>query len=118
MNTQQNNNSNNNLYMSVELLIEIVKAYNKYIMQNNKYNENDLIKISNEINANKLKMHYINELNGKFKQCNLNQKCLIEQPFMDYIDKEKYDNLKNKTNISNAFKQYIKKYTTFKYLGL
>jgi hypothetical protein len=123
----------NNSCISLELLIEIVNAYNKYIMQNENYNETDLIITPNNFENDKLKIYYVDVLNDKLKECNLNQKCWIEQPFIKFINEEKQHELKkltfrpngpaysnkwlNTTNITNVLRQYENKYITFKYLG-
>ena len=124
-----NINYENGSCISLNLLLEMIKAYNL----NNP--DTQILEPIENIKKNKklYKIYCIDALNSKLSICNNNQICWTKQNFIKHMDKTYHDELKyftfrpngpnnsfkwlNTINITNVVLQYEKKYNDFKYLG-
>ena len=120
--------------ISLDMLVKMAIAYNKF---NAKHNKNDRIILNDTMQImkpDKYKKKLITQFKDKIKSCS-DQKCWVEQDFMKYMDvKLKNKALKdtfrpygptadqasvwlNTTNIDEVMTQYEDIYKDFKYLA-
>lgn len=112
-------------------LVEMAKAYNKNLSKSGK-----LIKLHPKIqtlNPSKYKKYLLKHFSYRFKNVCDNQRCWIEQKFVNNMNNENKNKLKNLTfrpkgpngqfawlstlDINKVMKQYEQKYKTFKFIG-
>lgn len=127
--------SDNQTCFSLEQLVEMTKAYNRYITKNKLSPINDShIKNFSIIKIKDDKPYLLKELLKRFKTvCQDNEICLTKQDFMNEIVKEMKDDIINNTfrptgptdpkewlstiDINNIMKQYEEIYPDFKFFG-
>ena len=119
---------NNGSCINLQLLIKMVKAYNKEF-PNNKIKENDKTAL---MAPTKYKKYLINQFKKRLSQCD-DQKCWTQQEFVKKMDNKFKKQLTketfrpigpqgkftwlNTTNIDDVMAQYELKYPEFKYLS-
>src|SRR6266576_3986837 len=119
----------NNTCFSLEQLIELAGAYNRYILKNNIGKSADIIIIKPD------KKFLLKELHTRFDNiCSGNEICITKQNFMNsIISKELYHNIINNTfrpngptkgtewlssvDIEQIMKQYEDVHPDFKFIG-
>lgn len=111
--------------IKTEILEEYINSYNKY--------SNNNINLNINFNSDDEKRKYLlNELYKIIPNCH-NKKCLLNNNFVEYMDKDMYNKLKNDTfrptgpsnnkewlsniNINEILFQYENVYDDFKFLG-
>jgi hypothetical protein len=124
-------NFENGSCISLELLIDMAKAYNKYCIENKK--NQDIIPLNNTMNTlepSKYKIHLLYNFKKRFSG---SQKNWIKQEFMSLMSKDNRYELENNTfrpmgpsgqfewlstlDINKTLAQYESKYHDFKFLG-
>lgn len=126
--------SKNNTCFSLEQLVEMANAFNRYYAKN-KLNPNEINKINTEfINIKMDKFYLLSELKSRFdKICHGNEICLTKQKFMNEIVKEMTFDIAQNTfrptgpkepkewlstlDIESIMHQYENIYPKFKFLG-
>lgn len=125
--------SKNNTCFTIDQLLEMSKAYNRYLTIN-KFTEGNLNKSAKLIDIRNDKKYLLKELYKRFNNiCKNNEKCITKQDFMNEIVKEMREDILNNTfrpegpekstewlttnNINKIMEQYEKKYSNFKFLG-
>jgi hypothetical protein len=125
----------NNTCFTLEQLIEIAGAYNRYLTKD-KLNpiKKQALGNANIIDIKSDKKYLLNQLKKKFETvCNGDEICLTQQAFMNEIVKEMRDDIDNHTfrsngpndpkewlstfDINNVMSQYEKIYPHFKFFG-
>ena len=124
---------NNKTCFTIEQLLEMANAYNRYLVKNNFSPQKNHIN-ANLIKIKKDKSYLLKELLSRFKNiCQDDQVCLTKQSFMNEIVKEMHDEFSNHTfrpvgpadptqwlgtsDIDYILKQYEKIHPQFLFLG-
>lgn len=125
----------NNTCFSLEQLIEMASAYNRFITINKLSPIKKLSGIDNQelIEIKKDKKYLLNEFKKRFSKCGNDDFCLTKQKFMNEIVKEMRDDIQNNTfrpmgptqptqwlstiDINRIMSQYEEVYPDFKFLG-
>lgn len=113
----------------LNILIEMAKAYNKI----EKHNPIKLLTKLEMLNPKKYKKYLLTQFKERLDKICDSQRCWVKQKFINQMNKELRDELKNHTfrpegpkdkfewlstfNIEQVLKQYEKKYPEFKFLG-
>ena len=119
--------------IALNLLVEMIKAYNKSLGPNDKYKEIKLDKTKELLDEDKYSKYLINEMNNRMKNVCDTQACWIEQGFIELMNEKAKNILQkyvfrpkgpegqftwlNTNNVSEVMLQYELNYPDFKYLG-
>lgn len=136
VNNSNDSNDSNNCF-TLEELIELVSAYNRYVTKhklNPNNNQSTDVKYGRPIKIKKDKKYLITELHLRFvNRCNGSDACLLKQEFMKEIVDEMRKHIEENafmpngpssdtewlstTDINEIMKKYEKKYKQFTFLG-
>jgi len=93
----------NNSCIDLKTLIMMVKAYNKYVIENNMKEKIILLRQDLEIrDPTKYKKYIVDNFTERFGDKCTNQRCWTKQEFMKYLDKTITDVLENETFAPNG----------------
>jgi hypothetical protein len=118
---------------TIEQLIEIAKAFNKYVTKNNLGSVNNVYFDTSLINIKPDKSYLVKEIMNRFRKICDNDKCLTKQDFMNEITTEMREDIMTGTfrpegptnpkewlstsDIDGIMIQYEKVYPDFKFMG-